>query len=384
MKRRPELLLIRQKYTPFGGAERFLERALDALAARGVQLSVIARAWQPQAGVELIPCRPFHIGRLWRDWAFGRRACQLVAEHPQALVQSHERLPCCDLYRAGDGTHRGWLRQRARLRGQGGRLLQALSPYHRHTLHAERQLFASPRLKAVICNSEMVRREIIEFFGVSEDKLHVIYNGVDTERFHPRLRETHRQAVREQWGVPDDAILYLFVGSGFARKGLDGLLDALSRQPDDAHLLVVGKDRELPHYRRLAAKLGIADRAHFTGPQPATEPFYGAADVLALPTLYDPFPNVIMEAMASSLPIVTSYQCGAADLIRDGENGAVCDALDYTGLADRLQALRDPQLRASHGEAMREIAAGLTLDAMSEKLIRLYEMLLARSDPDHG
>ena len=372
----PHLLLIRQRYTPFGGAERFLARALDALSTQGMKLSVIARDWQPQAGVEIIPCRFFHLGRTWRDAAFARCACRAVAARPQALVQSHERLACCDIFRAGDGTHRGWLEQRARARGAMERLSQALSVYHRRTLAAERAMFTSPRLKAVICNSRLIRDEILAYYGVDETRLHVIYTGVDTERFHPRLRAGRAQ-TRSAFGIPERALLYLFVGSGFERKGVATLLDAFALQADDAWLLVVGKDRHLARYRRRARRLGIASRVVFAGPQREVERFYGAADAFVLPTLYDPFPNAALEAMACGLPVVTSRQCGAADFIRDGENGAVCDALDRAALAERLRALRDPQRRARHGAASRQIALALSLERMSARLLALYESLLA-------
>ncbi len=369
------LILIRQKYTPFGGAERFLERALSGLSAEGVKLSVIARDWQPQDGVELIPCRPFHIGRTWRDSAFARCACRHVAAHPDALVQAHERLSCCDIFRAGDGTHRGWLYQRARARGWRDRWLQSFSPYHQHILRAERSMFLSPRLKAVICNSRLIRDEIHRFYGVDETKLHVIYNGVDTQRFHPRLRAL-RETTRRAFGIPSQSLLYLFVGSGFERKGVDALLEAFARQPDDAHLLVVGKERHIDHYRRKTQRLSLASRVIFTGPRTDVERLYGAADVFVLPTLYDPFPNAALEAMASGLPLVTSYQCGASDFIRDGENGSVCDALDIVALADRLHALRDPELRTQFGESMRELANTLDIGSMSRRLLELYGSLL--------
>ena len=112
-------------------------------------------------------------------------------------------------------------------------------------------MFGSVRLKAVICNSKMVKDEIRNYFGVAEEKLHVIYSGVDTRVFHPDLKR-HRAAVRAQYVVPENAALFLFVGSGFARKGVSTLLEAMARLSAGTYLLVVGHDKNLEKYRARA------------------------------------------------------------------------------------------------------------------------------------
>lgn len=365
------IALIRQRYTAYGGAERFVANALEALKSQGAQLTLVTRSWQAQAGVEAIICDPFYLGRLWRDWSFARAVCRELGRRDFDLVQSHERIPCCDVYRAGDGVHAQWLANRAALGGAGG---TTLSPYHRYVLGAERKLFASPRLRAVICNSRMVKEEIRRHFGVVEERLHVIYSGVDTAAFHPALKTLHRQAVRERLGIPDDVPVYLHVGSGFERKGVTRLLAALARLPGAAHALIVGKDKYLTRFQRLAGRLGLAGRVHFTGGLADVKPCYGAADVFCLPTLYDPFPNAALEAMACALPVVTTSQCGAAELILPGNNGFVCDALDVTALAEAMW--RAAERSSEMGIAARKAVERFTLDAMSVRLVELYRQLL--------
>jgi len=363
------LALIRQRYTPFGGAERFVSRAMDALKTQGASITLLTRKWE--SGGDALICNPFYIGSLWRDWGFAHCVCRTLAQHHFDLVQSHERIACCDIYRAGDGVHREWLAQRSRILGPWKRLSLSLNPYHRYTLAAERRLFASPQLKAVICNSRMVKAEIMHHFGVVENKLHVIYSGVDLEAFHPRLKDQHRQAVRTQLGIPDNATLFLFVGSGFERKGLAAALRAL---PPAAYLAVVGQDRHARNYARLAMQLGIADRVRFLGPQQEVKPFYGAADALVLPTLYDPFPNVALEALACGLPLITSTKCGAAELL--AQTGLVVDALDTDALKAAMTALLDPNRRTTLSEQARRLADGYGLQAMADNLLRLYSELM--------
>ena len=375
------LALIRQRYNPYGGAERFVARALDALRREGVAVSVIAREWQVSGdGVagELVRCNPPYLGRLWRDASFARAACRAVAEHGFDLVQSHERIACCDLYRAGDGVHAQWLDNRRRALGAWGRLGIAINPYHAYGRAGERRLFASPRLRAVICNSRMVAGEIRHRFGVDESRLHVIYNGIDLEDFHPALRDRHRSGQRARLGIAADEMTYLLVGSGFERKGVPRLLEAFARLRDKrSRLLVVGADRRIGALLRRADALGLGGRVRFAGPQDEVRPWYAAADCFVLPTLYDPFPNAALEALACGLPVITSASCGAAELIAEGENGYVCDALDVSALADRMQRI-DPAAAVAMGARARASVVSLGIAAMAQRLVALYRSLLHR------
>jgi UDP-glucose:(heptosyl)LPS alpha-1,3-glucosyltransferase len=371
------LALVRQRYNPFGGAERFVARAAVALAGEGAAVTVFARDWRGGGDLRTVRCDPFYVGRVWRDWGFARAVCAVLARESFDLVQSHERLACCDVYRAGDGVHRQWLANRARASGPLERFVQRVHPYHRYVLAAEAQLFASPRLAAVICNSHMVAGEIERHFAIDSAKLHVIYNGVDLAAFRPELKREHRAAMRERLSIPPAAPVLLCVGSGYARKGVGRLIDALAALPEpDARLVIVGHDKNERRFRAYARAHRLDARVHFAGPQQDVRPWYGLADAFALPTLYDPFPNAALEALATGLPILTSAQSGAAELVRSGENGFVCDVLDAPALiracADVLRLARDPRAE----EAARNAAAPLELGAMARRLIALYRALV--------
>lgn len=375
-----KLALIRQIYNPFGGAERFVQRALSALGAQGVGVALIARKWPRDVALgetRLVTCNPFYVGRLWRDAGFARRALALARDCGFDLVQSHERIPGCDIYRAGDGVHATWLELRRPTLTSAGRLGQLLNPWHRYVLATEAQMFRDPRLRAVICNSQMVRNDIEARFGVAGSKLRVIYSGIDLDRFHPSLRSAHRDSLRASLAVEPKTPLLLYVGSGFARKGVATLLDALAlMQRKGVQLLVLGRDR---HHRRFvarAARLGVAERVHFVGGVQDVRPYCGAADAFVLPTLYDPFPNAALEALACGLPIVTSRTCGAAELVTQGRNGFVCDALDAAALAYCLDDICMPGAADAMREAARASVAHLSANAMAAQLVDLYRELL--------
>jgi UDP-glucose:(heptosyl)LPS alpha-1,3-glucosyltransferase len=375
-----KIALVRQRYNPYGGAERFVERAIGALAAQDVELSLLARSWseaaQPGAPRRLIRCDPFYLGRLWRDWSFARAVCAAVQRHGFDLVQSHERISCCDIYRAGDGVHRQWLANRKRAAGAWARVALALNPYHRYTLAAEKRLFESPRLRAVICNSNMVKQELRRHYGLAEAKLHVIYSGIDLEAFHPRLRPVWRARKRSELGIAESELVFLFVGSGYRRKGLPQLLRALSGVRA-ARLVVVGADKELARLQREAQRARLAHRVHFAGAQQDVRPWYGMADCFVLPSLYDPFPNAALEAMACGLPLITSLQCGAAEFVDSGVEGYVCsDPLDVVELARCLNLAAAPGQAQRMGAAARRRVEPYGLEDMAQRLTRLYAQLL--------
>lgn len=370
------IAIVRGRYNAFGGAERFVNNALAALAKENVSMSVIAREWEGEAaGVDVVRCKAFSVGRLWRDIAFARCVCERTAPGAFDLVQSHERIPCCDVFRAGDGVHAEWLRQRARGQNPLARIGTTLSPYHIYMKRMERRLFESPRLRAVICNSHMVRKEIEQEFDIAPAKLRVIYTGVDTHKFHPSCKEA-RAAVRARFKVPADVPLFLFVGSGFERKGVALCLDALTRMPR-AHLMVVGYDKASAKFEAMAYDFGVQARTYFVGPQPDTRLFYGAADAFVLPAIYDPLPNAALEAMASGLPVIVSYKTGTAELITPGREGELCDAQDPDGLARAFYSLGKYEDVGRMGRTARQLAERFDTQRMARELVSLYKELLA-------
>ena len=377
-----KIAIIRQRYNPYGGAERFVERALGALANEGAEVTLITRDWNgaPREGFRQITCDPGYSrllgGRTARDRSFAACAQAEMARGGFDITQSHERIPGCMIFRAGDGVHAAWLAHRARVLGPLQRLSQGISAYHRYVLSAEKAMFEHPALRAVICNSPMVAAEVSNYYGLPAGKLPVIYNGVDTALFHPSLVGEFRAATRAQAAIPQGAPLLLFVGSGFERKGVPQLLRAFAAaRTAEAHLVIVGADRKLQAMQALAARLRLAGRVHFTGPLRDVRPWYGAADGFVLPTLYDPCPNAALEALACGLPILTSTTCGAQAWVKAGDNGWVVDALDRDALATRLDDLCALAGNLAARQAARAAAEPLTLAAMADRLLALYRSL---------
>lgn len=365
-----KLAIVRQRFTPYGGSERPVSRALSVLRSQGkVDVTLITRRSDDAVMWRALEIDPFYVTRTGRDRGFARAAFANFSQFD--LVQSHERIPGAQIFRAGDGVHAAWLEQRDRVDSKAARFARSWGRYHRYVLAAEAAMFSHSALRCVICNSTSIAADIVRRFSVPEKKIALVCNGVDQVLYHPALSR-HREGWREQHRIPQQVPLLAFLGSGFLRRGLATALSAIVGVPQ-LHLAVAGTDRNPQRYARMAERLGIAERVYFLGTMPNVRSLYGAADALILPSLYDPFPNVCMEALAAGLPIFTSPTCGASEWIRTGENGWVVDALDVAGYRDAIVQWLDkrsdwPAMRA----AARKTAEPFTLERMVDELAAVY------------
>jgi UDP-glucose:(heptosyl)LPS alpha-1,3-glucosyltransferase len=205
----------------------------------------------------------------------------------------------------------------------------------------------------------------------------VIFCGVDFAIFNSSVRN-EGALFRTSLGIGREAIVVLFVGTNYERKGLDTLLQAISRlrYKEKYRLLVVGKGN-VPRYQRLAQRLGLQEVTIFCGFQEQMPSFYGAADIFVLPSYYDPFGNVCLEAMACGLPVITTRETGVSELISHGKSGFIMDHPgNISSLANWLEALEDPELRKSMGAKAQEPAASLTIERNVERTILSYKKVL--------
>jgi UDP-glucose:(heptosyl)LPS alpha-1,3-glucosyltransferase len=370
--------VVRQRYTAFGGAERFLERAIDTLLERDVGVRIYTREWpEARAGrLEPVICDPFYIGRLWRDAGFARAVRDALTRDRPDVVQSHDRIEGCDVYRAGDGLHRSWLDERIRIGGTLERISIAANPYHRYVIDAENRLFASPILRAVICNSQMVASDLRQQFPIDGSKVHVIYNAVDPAVFGPQVRSS-RAETRASLSLDPSHFAFLLVGSGYRRKGVPTAIRALARLPPHVRLIIVGHEKHMTRYQSLARRSDVAARVVFAGPQQDPRPYYGAADAFVLPTIYDPLANTVVEALACGLPVVTSTRCGAGELVVNAGAGWLCDSTDDAAFAERMSRLLDPIEREKAGSRAASAVSHLTPQAMTTQMLALYDDVLA-------
>ena len=331
-----------------GGTESDLRRMATGLAARGHEVHVFAaRADASLPGVTVRRVPTLRAGRLARLLSFAALAPRVVARERWDVVVGFGRTPRQDVVRVGGGTHRSYLAGmdaaglRPRIRG----------PYHRAVLRIEEAAFGPRGHRRVLAVSELARQEVAADYGVPREHIAVVYNGVDLARFHPAHRETLGAAARRVLGVPAGRPVCAAIGTGFRRKGFDLLLRLWrDARPGDAVLVLVGDDERLGRWRREAAAL--AGRVLVTGPRSDVEAVLAAADVVCVPSRQEAFGNVVLEACAAGVPVVTSRRAGAAELL-DGSLASlvVDDPEDLGALARALAVALGPD-----GEALRRAA----------------------------
>jgi UDP-glucose:(heptosyl)LPS alpha-1,3-glucosyltransferase len=380
-----KIAFVRKAYTPYGGAERYLSQLMERLRLQGHEAHVFAHRWESGRAAEnqeekgrpifhRVPMisSPSFLEALTFAWSSRR----LLQEETFDIIHSFERTLYQDIYRAGDGCHREWLIQRRKLDPWLKRNTYALNPLHRSLLYLEKTLFQSPRLKKVIANSRRGKEEVRRHYGVPAEKIEVIHNGVDLENFHPSNVTLYRKSLRKEFRVPAEALVILFLGSGFRRKGLKWLIDSLpmvKREIPQVVLMVAGRDR-VQEYREQARRLGCERNILFLGPTQRAREFYATSDLFALPTIYDPFSNACLEAMASGIPVLTSPTNGVAELIEDGKNGfMVRDPLNATEIGRRILEFFSYPDKAGIGERARKTVLPLGLDSVVQRMLRIYE-----------
>ena len=274
--------------------------------------------------------------------------------HPEWLLFSLERVPGAEVYRAGDGVHAEWLLRKRALR-PGTWPLDYLRPLNLAYLHLERAMFGSPALRLVIANSNRGREEIVRRFGLPAEKVRVVHNGIDIARFPLDRKGDARERFRIRFGIPDGETVFLFVGSGFARKGVGTIARAArllaERGCEAFRVVLVGKGDPATYVRSAGPASG---RLLFTGPVAGADDLFLGADAFLFPTVYEPFSNACLEAMAAGLPVVTTTVNGASEVLREGESGFLLeDPLDAPALADRMEKLLSSDLRQRMGEQAR-------------------------------
>ena len=303
---------VRRGFSASGGAEAYLRRVARTLVAAGHEVTLFASEDWPE--------KQWELGRIVRVLGNGpiSFADDLERRGPGKhcdLLVSLERVWRCDFFRAGDGVHRAWLDRKAQFDARLKTMARRLSRKHDAILRLEKALLGGGGARRVIANSLMVRDEIVRYYGVSDDVIDLIPNGVRVSDFGPAPRK--RAAARAQLRISGNEIAVLFLGSGWERKGLRFAIAAIEKLADEGvRLLVVGRGGRRRYRSRRATFLGEIEDVRLP---------LAAADIFILPTIYDPFSNASLEAMAAGLPVITTRANGCSDIIEPEVHGSVVD-----------------------------------------------------------
>ena len=368
------LALVHMRHRGTGGTERYLNRLAAHLAAQGHEVTIVCRSHEdpPHPAVRFAVLRRFALGGAWRMWAFARAVEHHVGEERYDVVYGLGKTWTHDVIRLGGGCHQTYLdAAHAATLAPWKRFPATLTPKHRVALHIEARALRPGAFRRVVANSVMVKRDVQSRHGVAPDRISVIHNGVDVERFHPRRRESDGAGVRRACGYTDENFVVLFLGTGYGRKGLQPLLQAfpalLGCQPH-ARLMVVGYDSARPRFERLAQRSGIAAQTIFLGGRRDPEACFAAADLYVIPTYYDPFANTTLEALATAVPVITTTSNGASEVLTHRVNGSIIAAARPGSSVDELA---DELLFWSTGGRARAAAATARAVALEHREERM-------------
>lgn len=377
--------LIHARHADVGGAETWLNQLTAALADAGHVPTIICRRHgtlpHPAARFVKLPVRaPGNAARLW---AFARAAERHVAGADYDVVVGLGRTWCHDVVRCGGAMRKTYLQLQRRFfyrpweRALGkGQLKGAVA------MALERRMFAPGNFRRVLANSDLIKRDIVAVHGVDPDRVVVVHNGVDIARFHPTRHEPAAAQLRSEWGIADSDFLLLFMGVGFARKGVTPLLQALPRiaeQCPGVRLAIVGSDRHEARWQQEAARLGaVGERVLFAGRRSDPEVCFAAADLHVLPTWYDSFAYTVLESLASGVPVVTTANAGASELITSQHLGTVLPAeFSAPQLAAAVSEWCDHERVAASRDAAREKAEQHSVEICMGQVVALLEEVAA-------
>ncbi len=315
----------------------------------------------PPAGTQAHKVPFIRFGRTAQLLSFANLGPIVIRPYNCDVVLSFGRMISQDILRSGGGSHRVYLEKMRPGEGALRRLWHRVSLYHQSVLGLETLQFQPNAYKQILAVSQEVKREILHTYGVPEDRIVVIYNGVDLHRFHPGNREKVRVKIKQKWGIPPEAPLVLFVGSGFLRKGLDRLIRGWGAASlSTVYLLVVGDDLHWNRYLNRAKTQGKG-RIVLTGRQSNIADYFAAADILALPALQEAFGNVIMEALASGVPVITTPIVGAAEQLKGRlKDGILSNADDSREMEEKILWMLDRDRWPSLSTEARKIAENFT------------------------
>jgi len=372
-----------------GGLERFSVNLALALHRAGHDVHAVgmtAADIPPEIDTHTIsiPRKPS-----WRRiHGFHSQATRSIQGKGFDIVFGLTRFFPMDVYRMGDGVQKHWMRISYPL--APWRWLNYLfNPAHLLNVFFEKKILSATGAKRIITNSHLCRQHAQDYYGVSADRISVVYNGVDHRLFNPEKVSAIRDEVRRTLGLNSDDIAVLHVSNNWRRKGLDVTLKAIGRLGEHGkrvHLLVVGRGRPAA-FRTLVRKLGLEARVHFVGQTDKVERYYAAGDLLVLPTLYDPFSNVCLEAMACGLPVITTSANGAAEIVEEGESGFVQkDPRSFDELAGLMRRSLEPGMLRRMGEAAQRISLGFTPLKNMEQTLAVFEEIVGSKEvrmPSH-
>ncbi|ORT51859.1 group 1 glycosyl transferase [Vibrio sp. qd031] len=365
-----KIALVHLRHAYSGGVELYLNKLAAYMAEKGEDVTIICRSHDkrpPHPKVKFVKLKGLSIGKTHRLWRFAKDVEQHVKHSDYDLVYGLAHAWTHDVLRIGAGTSFHQSKALGRKMRFKDKVNNAI----------ERKAMTPGAYQHVICNSEKSAGEIKELHHVPDDKITVIHNFVDTTHFDSQRVKTEAEALKNELMLNDDLPIFLFLGTGYDRKGLKPTLEAFSKLDYEARLIVVGRESREQDYINYAKQLGIADSCMFLGERRQPELFFSIADCYVLPTKYEPFGFTVIEALSCGIPVITTQQCGAKEVLTADVSTIVSSHEDISGLVEAMtywaSKFKDSTLKSTCREVALRNEISTVLEKNYQKLLDVYD-----------
>ena len=373
-----------------GGGEGYLANFADQLAERGHEVHIFASEWEnnnSRLHYHSVPV--IRYPKFLKDVSFTMNSWRRMSGQGFDIVQVVGRALGMNVFNPHCGVEKAWLRQD---------ILSASRPFFRFLkyitrffslrqnfiLWLDRKQYTDKGVSRIIAISDMIKNDIIKYHDVDPQKIKVVYNGVDLQRFNPSNRNKYRKVVRERLSLSEELVI-LYISNNFRLKGLLTLIKALGelkKSRNDFKALIIGRGRD-SSYRKIATKLNCLENLIFLGHVKDIETYYAASDIYVHPTFYDSCSLVVTESLASGLPVITTRFDGASGVIDNGKEGFVMgNPMDYEALAEKISLFFDDEFRMKASIAAREKAEKYPAERNCEEIMEIYNEVVAESNED--
>lgn len=342
-----EIVLVHQSLSSPGGLEKHTLKIASAFLQAGKRPALLMETPLPdgllpsEIATVYLPIRRKATFLKVRE--FNQRCLAWKEKYRPKVFFGMDRISSASHVRLGNGSHRTYL----------SRMIEAslyspirkfLNPFHRSILRIEREMFENAYLEKAIANSYMVKGEIVRDYSIDPSKIIVIHNGVEWNELAPEFEnwvET-KNKIAQSLRLDPHTYQFLFIGNGYSRKGLLPLLEGLSLLKErNYHLSVLGKEKNMTPFKTRVQALGLDSHVTFFGPQTNPLPFYKIADSLLIPSVYDPFANVTIEALAMGLFVVSSKYNGGKEVLTEDTGKMIDNLFDPDSICRALQLALD-------------------------------------------
>ena len=311
------------RYFPHGGLQRDMMRIADELVSRGDKITIYCRDWEgelPCDGIDVVTLPARGLSNHARAKNFCRQLAAALRKDGHDLFVAFNRIPGADILFAADNPFAPAARRHL---GIWSRLL----PRYRTFAQLERGVFAPESKTLIMTLTRRQQEEFQAFYHTQEERFFLLPPGLPEDFRMPDNPATVRKRKRAELGIGDGETVLLLAGSGFRTKGVDRAIAALASQPQETlsclRLLIAGRGNR-KRAEKLARRLGIVGNVDVLGPRDDIRDLMVSADLLIHPARNEAAGNVLIEALATGLPVLVSGNCGFAGIIAEA-GGVVLD-----------------------------------------------------------